>query len=80
MRKRTYECTREIIKGIKLCVTVNITLKDYITIKEAEAELKEHFAEEWNCSLDEVKLKLLAKSGRKKTAAETIANWANENF
>lgn len=78
MRKRTYECIRKVGDGIELCATVEITLNDFITIREAEAELKEYFAEKWNCSLDEIRLKLLNKSGRKRTAAEIIASWLDE--
>ena len=75
MRVRNYKCTRKITNGLKLSAEVSITLDDFITIREAEAELKEYFAEEWNCSLDEVRLKLLSKYGEKQTAAEVIASW-----
>ena len=80
MRKRTYECRKEITKGLELCATVGITLDDFATIKEVEAELKEYFAEEWDCSCDEIKLKLLNKSGKKRTVAEILADWAEGNF
>lgn len=65
MRSRTYRCTREIMKGLALQAEVTVTLDDFTTIRETEAELKEMLAEEWNCSLDEIRLKLLSKSGRK---------------
>ena len=80
MRKRTYQCTKEICKGAKLSVTLEITLNDFTTIREAEAELKETLAEEWSCSLDEIKLKLLSKSGKKRTTAEILEDWANGIF
>lgn len=80
MRTRTYRCTREIMKGLGLQAEVTISLNDFITIREAEAELKETLAEEWNCSLDEIRLKLLSKSGKKRTVAEIIEAWANGNF
>lgn len=80
MRKRTYKCTKEICKGAKLSATVEVTLNDFTTVKEAEAKLKETFAERWSCSLDEVKLKLLSKSGKKRTIAEILEDWANGIF
>ena len=80
MRERTYRCTREITKGLALQVDITITLNDFTTIREAEAELKEMLAEKLNCSLDEIRLKLLSKSGKKRTVAEIAEAWANGNF
>ena len=80
MRTRVYKCTRKIMDGLELCAEVQITLDDFATIREAEAELKEMIAENWNCSLDEVRLKLLSKSGHKRTVAEILEDWANGKF
>ena len=80
MRTRTYKCTREITEGLMLQAEVKITLDDFTTIREAEAQLKEAVAEKWNCSLDEIKLKLLSKSGKKRTFEEILEAWANGNF
>lgn len=77
MRKRTYKCTRKICEGAELSVTIEITLNDFTTVKEAEAKLKEMFAEEWSCPLHEIKLKLLSKSGKKRTNSEILEDWLN---
>lgn len=76
MRKRTYKCTRKIMEGLELCVTIGITLSDFITVKEAEEELKKHFAEEWKCSVNEIKLKLVSKKGKKRTTSEIVEDWS----
>lgn len=83
MRKRVYECRARLCKGAELSVEITAELDNNDTIKQVEEEIKviaaEYFStENRTFTPTDIKLKLLKKSGKKKSAADEIAEWLDK--